>query len=76
MATTRPVEPSVEERVANAKAGIFDDRLDVSVPPELFGPPTEAEKKAHASERANGHATSHRTGNRAAQKDRSKSGRR
>ena len=52
--TARTSRPTIEQLVADARAGIFDDRLDVSVPPELFGPPTEAERKTHAAERVNG----------------------
>jgi hypothetical protein len=50
--STRPGEPTIEQLVADAKAGIFDDRLDASVPPELFGPPTDAERAA--ARRTNG----------------------
>jgi hypothetical protein len=55
MATTaRTGRPTIEQVIADAKAGVFDDRLDVTVPPELFGPPTAAEKRAGVVERANG----------------------
>ena len=52
--TTRRSERTIEQVVANAKAGILNDDLDASAPPELFGPPTEAEKRAAAAKQANG----------------------
>ena len=43
-----PGEMTDEEFLAKVEAGIFDDRLDAFVPPELFGPPTAAELAAAA----------------------------
>jgi len=53
MATTaRRGELTLEEALAKARAGIFDDRLDAFMPPELYGPPTAAEQAATARRRA------------------------
>ena len=52
--TGRTRRPTIEQLVADAKAVVFDDRLDACVPPELFGPPTEAERKADAAARTSG----------------------
>ena len=44
MATTvRPSRLTLVQVLADAEAGIFDDRLDAFVPPELYGPPPDAE---------------------------------
>lgn len=47
MATTaRRGELTLEEFLRNAEAGIFDDRLDAFMPPDLYDPPTAAELAA------------------------------
>lgn len=50
--TARRGEMTLEEFLANVEAGIIDDRLDAFVPPELFGPPTAAERAVAARRRA------------------------
>lgn len=53
MATTaRRGELTLEGFLRNAEAGIFDDRLDAFMPPDLYGPPTAAERAAAARRRA------------------------
>ena len=44
--TTREGELTLEEALAQARAGIFDDRLDAFMPPDMYGPPTSAEVRA------------------------------
>jgi hypothetical protein len=50
--TVRRARLTLEQVLADAEAGVFDDRLDAFVPPELFGPPTAAEQAAAARRRA------------------------
>lgn len=50
--TARRARLTLEQVLADAEAGVFDDRLDAFVPPELFGPPTAAEQAAAARRRA------------------------
>lgn len=50
--TTRRTRLTLEQVLADAEAGVFDDRLDAFVPPELFGPPTAAERAVAARRRA------------------------
>lgn len=44
--TARPARLTLEQVLADAEAGIFDDRFDVFMPLELYGPPTAAELAA------------------------------
>ena len=50
--TTRRTRLTLEQVLADAEAGVFDDRLDAFVPPELFGPPTAAEQATAERRRA------------------------
>lgn len=42
----RPTRLTLEQVLADAEAGVFDDRFDVFMPLELYGPPTAAELAA------------------------------
>lgn len=44
--TARPTRLTLEQVLADAEAGVFDDRFDAFVPLELYGPPTAAELAA------------------------------
>jgi hypothetical protein len=43
---------TLDRVLADAAAGIFDDRLDAFMPSGLYGPPTDAECAAAARQRA------------------------
>ena len=44
--TTRPGELTLEEFLKNAEEGVLDDRIEAFMPPEMYGPPTSAERAA------------------------------
>ena len=50
--TTKRGTLSEAEFLKNIEDGVFDDRIDTFMPPEMYGPPTEAELAAAAREQA------------------------
>ena len=50
--TTKRGTLSEAEFLKNIEDGVFDDRIDTFMPPDMYGPPTEAELAAAAREQA------------------------